>query len=150
MTCWEVFASYEGELSNTGMKLANVEMWPHKVNILFLVLQVTQKWPGHQAFSETQVERKWFTNSKMHCTEWGPGTRLQNADKSVSKEPKYRSLDGEATECRLCKHCGCMLNTDYIWLRKSRGSEKDWSACGSETLCVAWFNKLLLLLSTCL
>ena len=24
------------------------------------------------------------------------------------------SLDGEATECRLCKHCGCMLNTDYI------------------------------------
>ena len=25
-----------------------------------------------------------------------------------------RSLDGEATEVRLCKHCGCMLNTDYI------------------------------------
>ena len=33
-------------------------------------------------------------------------------------------LDGEATECRLCKHCGCMLNTDYIWLRKSSSSEK--------------------------
>ena len=29
------------------------------------------------------------------------------------KEP---SLGGEATECSLCKHCGCMLNTDYIWL----------------------------------
>ena len=26
-------------------------------------------------------------------------------------------MDGEATECRLCKHCGCMLNTDYIRLR---------------------------------
>ena len=22
--------------------------------------------------------------------------------------------DGEATECRLCKQCGCMLNTDYM------------------------------------
>ena len=36
------------------------------------------------------------------------GTRLQNADLS------NQSLDGEATEYRLCKHCGCMLNTDYI------------------------------------
>ena len=26
---------------------------------------------------------------------------------------RSRSLDGEATECRLCKHCACMLNTDY-------------------------------------
>ena len=26
----------------------------------------------------------------------------------------YRSLDVEATACRLCKHCGCMLNTDCI------------------------------------
>ena len=25
-----------------------------------------------------------------------------------------RSNDGEATECRLCKHCRCMLNTDYL------------------------------------
>jgi len=42
-------------------------------------------------------------------------------------------LDGEATECRLCKHCGCMLITsdyiwlhksDYIWLHKSSSSEK--------------------------
>ena len=38
----------------------------------------------------------------------GDKTTLDNC---VSKEPKYRSLDGEATECRLCKHCGCMLNT---------------------------------------
>jgi len=53
----------------------------------------------------------------MHRGGWGLETRLQNADTCVSKEPKYRGLDGEATECRLCKHCGCMLNTvtsDYI------------------------------------
>ena len=55
-------------------------------------------------FLETKVERKWCTNSKMCCGGWG--------------------LDGEATECRLCKHCGCMLNTDYIWLHKSSRSEK--------------------------
>ena len=30
--------------------------------------------------------------------------KLQNANSGVSKEP---SLYGEATECRLCKHCGC-------------------------------------------
>ena len=35
--------------------------------------------------------------------------RLQNADTCVSKEPKYRGLDGEDNECRLCKHC--------MWLR---------------------------------
>ena len=28
--------------------------------------------------------------------------------------PRSQGLDGEATECSLCKHCGCMLNTDYI------------------------------------
>ena len=60
----------------------------------------------------------------MHRGGWGLETRLQNADTCVSKESKYRGLDGEATECRLCKHCGCMLNTDYIWLRKSSSSEK--------------------------
>ena len=37
---------------------------------------------------------------------------------------KYRSLDGEATECRLWKHCGCMLNSGYIWLCKSCNSKK--------------------------
>ena len=36
------------------------------------------------------------------------GTRLQNADTCGSKQLIYRSLDGEATECRLCKYCGCM------------------------------------------
>ena len=55
-------------------------------------------------FLETKVERKWCSNSEMHCAGWGLGTRPQNADNCVSKEPKYRSLDGEATECRLCKH----------------------------------------------
>ena len=75
-------------------------------------------------FLETKVERKWCTNNIMHRRGWGLGTRLQNADTCVSREPKYRGLDGEAAECRLCKHCGCMLNTDYIWLHKSSSSEK--------------------------
>ena len=38
----------------------------------------------------------------MRCGGWGLETRLQNAENCVFKEPKYRSLDGEATECRLC------------------------------------------------
>ena len=67
----------------------------------------------HFLFSETKVERKWCTNSKMHRGGWGLETRLQNADTWVSKEANYRGLDGEATECRLCKHCGCLLNT--VW-----------------------------------
>ena len=41
------------------------------------------------------------------------GDKLQNADKCVLKE-LAKSLDGEDTDWRLCKHCGCMLNTDYI------------------------------------
>ena len=75
-------------------------------------------------FFGNQVERKWCTNSTMHRRGWGLGTRIQNTDTCVSKEPKYRGLDGEAIEYRLCKHCGCVLNTDYIWLRKSSSSEK--------------------------
>ena len=35
----------------------------------------------------------------------------------VHLNSKVRSLDGEATESRLCKHCGCMLNTDYTYLQ---------------------------------
>ena len=33
-----------------------------------------------------------------------------------SKQPKYTSLNGEATECSLYKHCGYLLQTasDYI------------------------------------
>ena len=39
----------------------------------------------------------------------------------VSKEPKYRGLDGEDNECRLCKH---WLHAEY-WLHlKSGSSEK--------------------------
>ena len=30
--------------------------------------------------------------------------------------PTIETLDGQAAECRLCKHCGCMLNTDYIFM----------------------------------
>ena len=54
----------------------------------------------------------------MHHREWGLGKRLQNADTCVSKEPKYRGLDGEATECRLCKHCGCALNVSQVAQRR--------------------------------
>ena len=43
---------------------------------------------------------------------WGQDCKMQTY--GVPKEPKYRGLDGEATERRLCKRCGCMLNTDYI------------------------------------
>ena len=81
--------------------------------------------PGFYFLLETKVERKWCTNSKMDCGGWGLGDKtIQNAHNCVSKEPKYRSLDGEATVCRLCKQCGCMLNTDYIRLHKSSSSEK--------------------------
>ena len=82
---------------------------PRKVVFLFLVLQNDQA-PGFFFFLETKVERK----QQMHHRGLGLGTRLQNADTCVSREPKDRGLDDEATECRLCKHCGCMLNTDYI------------------------------------
>ena len=41
--------------------------------------------------------------------------RVMSGDKAtkwrqlcIYKEPKYRNLDGEATECKLCKHCGCV------------------------------------------
>ena len=95
-------------ISTTSLQWSAVSLRPHKANFLF--------W--------SYKSLKWCTNSKMRCGGWGLGTRLQNAENCVSKEPRYRSLDGEATECRLCKNCGCMLNTDYIWLCKSSSSEK--------------------------
>ena len=52
---------------------------------------------------------------KQQNTSWRSGDKTT---KCVSNEPKYRGLD-EDNACRLCKHCGCMLNTDYIWLHKS-------------------------------
>ena len=65
-------------------------------------------------FSEPKLKEDGVQTAKciMEGEVWG--TRLHNADTCVSKEPKYGSLNGEATECRLCKYCGCMLNTDYI------------------------------------
>ena len=42
--------------------------------------------------------------------------KQQNASwrvRSGDKTARSQSLDGEATECRLCKHCGCMLNSEY-------------------------------------
>ena len=48
-------------------------------------------------FSETKVERKWCTNSKMHHRGWGLETRIQNASWRV------RSGDKTTTKCRhLC------------------------------------------------
>ena len=42
---------------------------------------------------EIKVERKWCTNTK-----W----RVRSEDETLM-QPKYGSLDGEGTECRLCK-----------------------------------------------
>ena len=53
-------------------------------------------------------------SAKIHLRKIEMLDRCEMFVSCVSKEPKYRSLDGEATECRLCEHCGCMLNTDYI------------------------------------
>jgi len=81
----------------------------------------------------------------MHRGGWGLETRLQNADTCVSKEPKYRGLVGEATECRLCKHCGCMLNTDYIWLHKWSSSERiDLHTNQKQEINFVWPNSKLL------
>ena len=78
------------------------------------------------------LKPKWNENSVQ--TAKGLGPRQQNADTCATEQLKYRSLDGEATECRLCKCCGCMLNTsDYT----SPG--ENLLACGPETrnqLCV--------------
>ena len=58
---------------------------------------------------------------------WGPGTKLSNAVTCVSKQP-YGSLDGEATDCRLCDF---MLNrySDYIalFLLPSLAWELQWT-----------------------
>ena len=53
------------------------------------------------------VHKFWFPNnndkeSSGHLAYW------------EIKQPNQRSLDGEVTECAVCKHCGCMLNTDHI------------------------------------
>ena len=53
------------------------------------------------------VHKFWFPNnnnkeSSGHLAYW------------EIKQPNQRSLDGEVTECVVCKHCGCMLNTDHI------------------------------------
>ena len=44
--------------------------------------------------------------------------KVRSGDKSTKCRhlciQNNRGLDGEDNECRLCKHCGCMLNTDYI------------------------------------
>ena len=49
-------------------------------------------------FAEIEVERKWCTNSKNALWRVRSWDKM-NADNCVSKEPKYRSLDDETTEC---------------------------------------------------
>ena len=98
------------------------------VKLLTLVDSLA-KWPGHQAFFPFFFFRKpklkengvqtaksivegevWRQDFEMQTLAY-PGSQIQR-------------LGCEATECRLCKHCGCMLSTDYIWLCKSSSSEK--------------------------
>ena len=118
---WDV-SHYQIRLQNLPLSsntyTCSIELGHAKLFSCFWSYKMTR----HQAFFflETKVERK----QQMHHRGLGLGTRLQNADTCVSRAPKDRGLDDEATECRLCKHCGCMLNTDYIWLCKSIGSEK--------------------------
>ena len=99
--------------STDSSSIASNILRPHKVNFLFLVVQLTYKWQSHHAFFvfETEVERKWCKNSKMQHRGGNLGPRLQNAGTCASD---YKSLDGGATECRLCKYRGCMLNSAYI------------------------------------
>ena len=57
---------------------------------------------------------------------WGRGysfSRRELGDEANTCALEQRGKDGEATGCRLCKHCGCMLNTDYVWLCKSGNSD---------------------------
>ena len=91
---------------------------PHKVNFLFLVLQSHLKMtrpPGSffPSFFRNQGGKKVVYKQQNTLWRVRSGDKTANADNCVSKESKYRSLDGEAIECRLCKR-GCMLNTDYI------------------------------------
>ena len=41
---------------------------------------------------------------------WGQDYKMQTL--VYPREPKYRGLDGEATECWLCKHCA-WLRAEY-------------------------------------
>ena len=56
------------------------------------------KHPNHSFPGSPQVR----TYCKRRKAGWGLGTRLIEA------------WNGEATECAVCKHCGCMMNTDHI------------------------------------
>ena len=119
MTCWEVFANYEGKLSNSWSW--QMWTWGHtNVNFLFLVVQVTQKWPGDQAFSfflffflpETKVERQRFTNSKTHCRGWGLGTSY----KCVLKELKAWMVKPLSAGCaNTVVACWILITSDYSW-----------------------------------
>ena len=60
-------------------------------------------------FLETKVERKWCTNSKMHCWGWGLGTRLQNADTCV-----LRSQNTEAWRAKTMS-AGCVNTVVACW-----------------------------------
>ena len=63
------------------------------------------------------------SGQKMVYKQWNASQRVRSrrktTDTRASEQPKCRSLDGEATECRLWKHCG-----------------ENWPETGSQ-LCVA-------------
>ena len=66
---------------------------------------------------------------------WGQDYKMQTIHYCVSKEPKYRILDAEATECRLCKHCGCMITSDYVSQVAQRKLTRGQTRNGKLTLC---------------
>ena len=51
-----------------------------------------------------------------------PGFRGESLGNNTCSS-EHGSTDGEPSECRLCKHCGCMLTTDYVWLRNFGNSD---------------------------
>ena len=98
--------------------ILNLEVSSHKVNFLFLVLQVTLENDQARFFFFFFFRKpKWKENGVQtaKCNVEGE-VRGQDYKMQTIKSQKIEPLDGEATECKLCKHCGCMLITDYIGL----------------------------------
>ena len=68
-----------------------------------------KEWKGEK---EVVCPKSSFVQAPKGITE---GRTCQNVT-NLSKEPTNRSLDGEATEWRLCQPSGCMLNTTSVKL----------------------------------
>ena len=100
-------------------------MWirPCKVIFLFLVLEVTEN--GVQRAECIMEGEVCVQDHKLADTyaDSFPGSFLEK--RGLSPPPVFRgesslehgSMDGEATRCRLCKHCGCswlLITSDYV------------------------------------